>query len=518
MKQFIIPFILTCLIAGCAGTGNTSLCTGAAAETERLFLQQVGDSRASIRWRGGSDTVCIGTAPQRLTTRIVAVEDTGHRMATVTGLRPDTRYYYSVGGAATAQPNHHFTTTPPRGELPADGTIRLWLLGDSGSANEVERDGSLSYPGMAEAVRDSFLLYNERESAGDDIDAVVLLGDNAYPAGTDEEWQGAFFEIYPDILSRVQTLPTIGNHEMGVAIFDICLFAKLPNCADGPVPMPLGGASNSSDPLSYDGDGDGPDAEGFPYFNIFALPTQAEMGGAPSGTEQYYSVDIGTVHVIALDSQLSNADAGQRAAMRDWLIDDLMTSNQPWNIVVFHHPAYSKGEHHDSDVEQREIDMRETFAPVFEEYGVDVIYNGHAHSYERSWYLRGHYGLSETFDAARHAALDADGNPAFGHADAPYTQVSPGTGADDRAVYTVAGNSGKYDKFNPCQGDQRYGCTLPDWLQHPAHRTFEKLAEDYEPNGIARLGSVVIDVNENSLTSRFVDVNGDVLDHFVITR
>ena len=53
---------------------------------------------------------------------------------------------------------------------------------------------------------------------------------------------------------------------------------------------------------------------------------------------------------------------------------------------------------------------------------------------------------------------------------------------------------------------------------HPAHRTFEKLDEDYRKNGIARLGSVVIDITTTSFTSRFVDYNGEVLDTFVIKK
>ena len=149
----------------------------------------------------------------------------------------------------------------------------------------------------------------------------------------------------------------------------------------------MGGISTSADPDSYDSTGDGPDAYGLPYLNIFSLPSRGELGGVPSGTEQYYAFDYGNVHIVSLDSQLSNRDKDQRAAMRDWLIDDLSANQLDWTIVIFHHPPYSKGSNHDSDREQNEIDMRQTFAPVFEDYGVDVVYSGHAHSYERSWYV-----------------------------------------------------------------------------------------------------------------------------------
>jgi hypothetical protein len=137
----------------------------------------------------------------------------------------------------------------------------------------------------------------------------------------------------------------------------------------------------------------------------------------PSGTEQYYSFDHANIHVVSLDSQLSNRDPAQREAMRQWLVNDLEANDSDWTIVIFHHPPYSKGVHHDSDAEQAEIDMRQTFGPVFEAHGVDVVFSGHAHSYERSWYLHGHQGKSTSFDAARHAELNQAGEPAIGQND-----------------------------------------------------------------------------------------------------
>ena len=67
--------------------------------------------------------------------------------------------------------------------------------------------------------------------------------------------------------------------------------------------------------------------------------------------------------MVSLDSQLSNRDEAKRAAMRDWLVRDLQSNTLDWTVVIFHHPPYSRGENHDSDLEQAEIDMRETFTP-----------------------------------------------------------------------------------------------------------------------------------------------------------
>ena len=507
------------LLAGCAAGRKqpAPVCAGSELPVSRLFLQQVSASGAILRWRGEADAICAGTAMERLDIRVAATEDAGHRQAVLRGLKPDTVYYYSVGGAPAGNAQQWFRTAPRAGEVPADGNTHIWILGDSGTETE-EFMGRASHRGEARAVMEGFLEYN-REQAGDEPpDLLLLLGDNAYLAGTDAQWQGAYFDVYGELLHRVATWPTIGNHEMGVAPVDVCTLFPAPGCDKGPVKIPLGGTSESADPLSYDSGGDGPDPGGLPYLDIFALPTAGELGGVPSGTEQYYSFDYGNVHVVSLDSQLSNRDPAQRAAMRDWLVDDLAANRQDWTVVVFHHPPYSKGMNHDSDLEQAEIDMRSTFGPVFQDHGVDVVYSGHSHSYERSWYLHGHFGMADSFDAATHAELDSAGKPALGRGEEPYGQLSRASGADDKVVYTVAGSAGKADSATPCRPGQRMMCSDDSWLAHPAHRSFDTGKPGHRPNGLALKGSVVLDAGRATLRSRFVDEHGAVLDEFTMTR
>lgn len=94
-----------------------------------------------------------------------------------------------------------------------------------------------------------------------------------------------------------------------------------------------------------------------------------------------------------------------------------------------------------------------------------------------------------------------------------YPQTRGRRGSDDSSVYTVAGSSGKADELDPCPvdpdtGQEPYlGCTRSDWLQHPAHFL-----------SLPIKGSVVVDASEHSLTSRFIGVDGNVLDYFAITR
>jgi 3',5'-cyclic AMP phosphodiesterase CpdA len=61
-----------------------------------------------------------------------------------------------------------------------------------------------------------------------------------------------------------------------------------------------------------------------------------------------------------------------------WLEKELKGSNEAWKIAVFHHPLYSSGTRHGSDVR-----LRETLEPLFIKYNVSVVFSGHDHVYER---------------------------------------------------------------------------------------------------------------------------------------
>ena len=61
-----------------------------------------------------------------------------------------------------------------------------------------------------------------------------------------------------------------------------------------------------------------------------------------------------------------------------WLEEELENSNEKWKIPYFHHPLYSSGERHGSD-----LTLRQTLEPLFIKYGVSVVLTGHDHFYER---------------------------------------------------------------------------------------------------------------------------------------
>ena len=61
-----------------------------------------------------------------------------------------------------------------------------------------------------------------------------------------------------------------------------------------------------------------------------------------------------------------------------WLERELQDSDSPWKIAFFHHPLYSSGARHGS-----EMDLRQQLEPLFIKYGMSVVFSGHEHFYER---------------------------------------------------------------------------------------------------------------------------------------
>jgi 3',5'-cyclic AMP phosphodiesterase CpdA len=97
---------------------------------------------------------------------------------------------------------------------------------------------------------------------------------------------------------------------------------------------------------------------------------QLEALGMPS---RWYAVERGDLLGIALDSTMPD-DPEQLA----WLEETLASSTATWKLVGLHHPPYSSGFHGSHH------EVRDAFVPLFERYGVQVVFSGHEHDYQRS--------------------------------------------------------------------------------------------------------------------------------------
>ena len=88
--------------------------------------------------------------------------------------------------------------------------------------------------------------------------------------------------------------------------------------------------------------------------------------------QEYYRFKKGNVSFYALNSNYMDKK------QVDWLEDKLSTYTSDWKIAFFHHPPYSSGGKHGSDTKLRTI-----IEPLFLKHGVNVVFAGHEHFYER---------------------------------------------------------------------------------------------------------------------------------------
>jgi 3',5'-cyclic AMP phosphodiesterase CpdA len=90
------------------------------------------------------------------------------------------------------------------------------------------------------------------------------------------------------------------------------------------------------------------------------------------GGQRYYAFRKGAVAFFALDSNYLDPK------QLDWLDQNLKSSQGTWKICFFHHPLYNDGRHHGAD-----LDLRTQLVPLFQRYGVNAVFSGHEHVYER---------------------------------------------------------------------------------------------------------------------------------------
>ena len=157
------------------------------------------------------------------------------------------------------------------------------------------------------------------------IDGTVFtLGDNVYPAGTPEEFALCYEPTWGR--HRRRTRPAPGNHDYRTV-----------------------GAAG--------------------YFAYFG----AAAGDPAKG---YYSYDLGTWHVVVLNSNCKEVGCAAGAAQEKWLRQDLAAHAAPCTVAMWHHPRFSSAEHGD-------IPAMGDLWRALVDGGVDVALAGHDHDYER---------------------------------------------------------------------------------------------------------------------------------------
>ncbi len=163
---------------------------------------------------------------------------------------------------------------------------------------------------------------------------ILHAGDLVDQGKQSDDWIDEFFASMHPLISRVPLFPVLGNHEQN--------------------------AKN--------------------YFDYMALPDP----------EYYYQFSYGNVDFFMIDS---NRKVDPASEQYQWLETALSESNATWKFVCHHHPPYSSDENDYGDLWKTNNSTRgdlrvRQLVPLYEKYGVDIVWNGHIHSYERTWPLK----------------------------------------------------------------------------------------------------------------------------------
>ncbi|NIA18528.1 MAG: hypothetical protein GWO85_00360, partial [Simkaniaceae bacterium] len=287
------------------------------------YLQNVTQTSVNVMWGSYESTGQVfwgntsGSYPNSASSAAFQDNDGVYiHTATIFGLAAgETVYYYVQNGSENIgynDPTYYAVATPAN-----DASFRMIVYSDT------QGKDSWTPKTRHDIVIDAMLPHNP--------DVVLHCGDMA-DTGTLPQFNDYFFTHAAPLLKNTNMFHTIGNHEL---------------------------PWNPVTPIDYDRDIKN-------YRDLFDNPT------VNSGTEDYYSVDYGSVHIVSLNTQWLNGDYEDDVAaadMKTWLENDLAASNQPWKMVFFHKPAF--------------LDFVEPqgWSKIFEDNGVQVVYYGHIHNY-----------------------------------------------------------------------------------------------------------------------------------------
>lgn len=170
------------------------------------------------------------------------------------------------------------------------------------------------------------------ELLGQDLDLLLVAGDYSYADCWMERWD-TFGILAEPLMSAVPHVGVVGNHEI------------------------------------EKGRGQGRDWE-----MRYPMPYASD-------SPLWYSYEAGPVHVVALAGSYSPTGPG--SPQHEFLKEDLQSVNRartPWVVVMFHTPWYNSNTHHYLEGFSAQQDLE----AILYEHGVDLVVNGHVHSYERS--------------------------------------------------------------------------------------------------------------------------------------
>jgi hypothetical protein len=402
------------------------------------------------------------TAPASLLRRVDVRTVPAHRVyqAVAASLKPGAEFEYRVtlGGKPVFE-------AVGRARRPAGQPHSFAVLGDMAQAT----------PGQKSVA------YQIHKA---DPDYFTQVGDVVYGRGLVSEYYSKYFPIYncdqpaPDVcgatLRRAITLALPGNHDMQ------------PKMDFGANPDALGLFYYYSLPLN--GPFTAREGESLPVLSGTPEQLAAFYKNAPNYPRMaMYSVDYGGAHWTMLDS--NTYTDWTLPALREWVRKDLRAAKKAdWRFIGVHHPPFNSSKAHFNDQWIRLL------SDIFEDEGVDIVFSGHVHNYQRSFPMK--FKVKPEHAAARPMIR--------GKIDGEWTldkEFDGKTKTKPNGVLWIVTGAGGAGLYNPEQESDR-----ASWQEFTAR--FVSTIHSF----------TMVDLERKKLTLRQIDKDGVELDRISITR
>lgn len=449
------------------------------------YLQKPSSNSITIRWATKKASIGLVELSQNGSTQIYKdlVLNKDHEIQ-INDLAPDTKYNYSILAEKkdkreiiendNDEKKFSFRTFPSSKEARS----YVLVLGDPGILSD--RTMKRSVRKTQGKVLEGLELYQSEQNLPK-FDLVLTLGDNAYHNGTDKEFQKGFFEPYADLLANTPLLTCFGNHDSGLDRQFLSYSARS-------YPYPRG-----------------------VYYDVFSLP----------GAKAYYSFDHGSAHFIVLDSfdsiwedlkddrsnyeEIWDKTSTEKNSMLEWLKGDLENNLSEWNIVIFHHPPFTK----ESEYKKQDIWRAWTnsfIVPLIEEKPIDLVLSGHIHNYQRS--------------------LPVESIETVVSKDLPERKDIKERKKDFVKKYHEKRRDLELKNYSPLvltseKKNYKKGQGLIYSILGSSGAAFKELEDKPLPIFSTRLqkaGSVILNIDPDSLDYNFIGTDGEVLDSFTISK
>lgn len=271
------------------------------------YLQNATQNGITVCWVSDTETEgSVACVPEKTKDAKPSVTKetakTRYHRVKLTGLKPYTRYTYTVSCEGAEKKGSFITAAGPK------QPFHFAAYGDN----------------RTQPARHAEVLVQMLKSHPD---FVLQTGDQVANGANESQWK-EFFTIAEPMLRQTTYYPSLGNHE----------------------------------------------AHGAPYFRYFAVPNQ-------------YSFDYGNAHFVALDS---DAPDSEWKTQEEFLRKDLAAHRSAtWRVVYFHHTVHtcvSIGGRR-----ERSVGLRQKLEPIFKQYDVQLVVNGHDHNYQHHFAEGIHY-------------------------------------------------------------------------------------------------------------------------------